>query len=283
MRLTGKKIEEILSSILGEEGLPLIRQLMGQDNISEFDLASNIKEDIKIVRRQLYILYNNNLVSFNRKKDKQKGWYIYYWTLLPDSIRFSYFKKKRELLERLKQQLEEEKQELFFVCPSNCVRLNFDQAMDFEFHCPECGELINQDNSEERVNELSKRVEILQKDMDKLLEQRKVRRKKINTRKKKIETKTKEKARKKEEKDLKKKEAAKKAAKKKVAKKKAATKKKKSVKKSPAKKKAIKKKIVKKKVAKKRVIAKKKVIKKKISKKKVLKKTVKKSKLKKKK
>ena len=262
MRLTVKKIEEILTSILGEEGLPLIRQLMAKDNISEFDLATNITEDIKIVRRQLYILYNNNLVSFNRKKDKQKGWYIYYWTLLPDSIRFSYFKTKRDLLERLKQQLEEEMQELFFVCPSNCVRLNFDQAMDFEFHCPECGELINQDTSEEKINELKKRVDLLQEDLDKLLEERKVRRKKINIRKKAIEAKIKDKVKKEVKKTIKK------VTKKNVTKK--------PVKKSS--KKDIKNKIVKKKVAKNKV-AKKKVIKKKITtNKKVTKKTISKKK-----
>ena len=34
MRLTQKKIEEILVKILGEEGLPLIRELIGKENIS---------------------------------------------------------------------------------------------------------------------------------------------------------------------------------------------------------------------------------------------------------
>ena len=31
----------------------------------------------------------------------------------------------------------EEQKELFYVCPKRCVRLNFDQGMDYEFHCPE--------------------------------------------------------------------------------------------------------------------------------------------------
>src|SRR3989338_453753 len=84
MRLTPKKIEEIIVGILGESGIPLIKELMGKDNISEFDLATKTKQDIKVVRRMLYVLHNNNLVGFTRKKDKQKGWYIYYWTLIPE-------------------------------------------------------------------------------------------------------------------------------------------------------------------------------------------------------
>ena len=150
MRLTTNKIKEVIIGILGEESLPLIDQLSGKENVSEFELATKTKKDIKIIRKMLYLLYNNSLVSFIRKKDKNKGWYIYYWTLLPEGIKFLYIKKKKELLQKLARQLEEESKELFFICPNKCVRLNFDQGMDFEFHCPECGQLINQDSSDRK-------------------------------------------------------------------------------------------------------------------------------------
>src|SRR3989339_1331725 len=113
MRLTTKKVEEILVNLLSEEGLPLIRELAGKFNISEFDLASKTKKDIKIIRKMLYLLYNHNLVGFTRKKDKQKGWYIYYWTLLPESIRYNYIKRKEETLELIKQQIIGEEKELY--------------------------------------------------------------------------------------------------------------------------------------------------------------------------
>ena len=159
MRLTVNKIKEVMVSILGEEGLPLVDQLSGKENVSEFELATKTKKDIKVVRRILYILYNHSLVSFIRKKDKNKGWYIYYWTLLPEGIRFMYVKKKRELLQKLQTQLEEELKELFFVCPNKCVRLNFDQSMDFEFHCPECGQLITQDSTQQKIVEIKRQVQ----------------------------------------------------------------------------------------------------------------------------
>jgi transcription initiation factor TFIIE subunit alpha len=164
MRLTPKKIEEIMLGIIGEEGMPLIRELFGKENISEFDLANKTKKDIKIIRKMLYILYNNNLVGFTRKKDKIKGWYIYYWTLLPENIKFTYFKKKKEILEKLKFRLEEEQRETFFTCKSSCTRLNFDQATDFEFHCPECGELISQDETKEKIAQLEQRIAEIEED-----------------------------------------------------------------------------------------------------------------------
>lgn len=193
MRLTPKKIEQILVVILSEDGLPLIKELMKRDNTSEFDLATKTKKDIKIIRKQLYILYNHNIVEFTRKKDQQKGWYIYYWTLLPESIRFSFFKMKRDLLERLQHQMESETKELFFVCPNNCVRLNFDQSVEFEFHCPECGKLINQDDSKEKIAILKQKITETEEELKGLQERRKVRRRETNERRKVVKARKKEK------------------------------------------------------------------------------------------
>lgn len=184
MRLTQKKIEEIIVGILGEGGTPLVKELYAKENVSEFDLASRTKSDIKVIRKLLYILYNHNLVGFTRKKDKIKGWYVYYWTLLPESVRYSYIKRKRELKTLLEQRLEEEKKELFFSCPTHCVRLNFDQAVNFEFHCPECGELAQQEDSQDRIADIKKRIAELDLEIEAAIEKKKVVRKEGKERKK---------------------------------------------------------------------------------------------------
>ncbi|MBI2151848.1 hypothetical protein HYU21_03935 [Candidatus Woesearchaeota archaeon] len=165
MRLTRQKIEEILQGILGLESTSFIRTLSDKDNISEFELASKTKKDIKVIRRMLYFLYNHNLVTFNRKKDKIKGWYIYYWTLVPESIKYYYIKNKKEKLVHLKVLLESEKKELFYTCHAKCTRLDFDRAIEFEFHCPECGELVMQDSSEKKVQILAKEMNDAEKEI----------------------------------------------------------------------------------------------------------------------
>lgn len=156
--------------ILGEEGLSLVNQLKDKDNISEFDLAKKIKKDIKVVRKMLYVLYNYNLVGFHRKKDKEKGWYIYFWKLLPENIKFEHQKWKKELLGRLQERLEAERKELFFVCSSRCTRLNFDQALELEFHCPECGLLLDQDENEARIQEMRRKIAEIEEDFQSELE-----------------------------------------------------------------------------------------------------------------
>ena len=165
MKLTQNKINEVIVDILGSQGLNLVQELKGKENISEFDLANSLKQDIKLVRHMLYKLYNHNLVSSTRKKDKQKGWYVYYWTILPENLKYLYTKNKKVYLEKLKEKLEKEKTDQFFTCANKCVRLNFDQSMDFEFHCPECGELISQDINPKYMEQLGKQIEKLEKEL----------------------------------------------------------------------------------------------------------------------
>ena len=39
--------------------------------------------------------------------------------------------------------------------------LNFDQATSFEFKCPECGLLMNQEDNQEIIKKLEKEIELL--------------------------------------------------------------------------------------------------------------------------
>ena len=101
MSLTNKEIDTVISEVAGEDVLELVKILKGKKNISEFTLAQNAKQEINIVRNQLYRLYDSNLVSFTRKKDKQKGWYIYYWTFNANRVGDLRLSLKKKRLVRL--------------------------------------------------------------------------------------------------------------------------------------------------------------------------------------
>ena len=49
----------------------------------------------------IYKLYHADLVEFTRKKDKTKGWYIYYWTFKLKQIRAKSREIKKIRLEKL--------------------------------------------------------------------------------------------------------------------------------------------------------------------------------------
>jgi transcription initiation factor TFIIE subunit alpha len=163
MKLSNKLIDEVISEVAGEDVLPLVKALKNKKNVSEFVLAGNIKQEINVTRNMLYRLYNSNLVSFIRKKDKKKGWYIYYWTFNPKMVKYLASITKKKRLEKLKERLEREKKGDFFACQNQCIRLDFEQATDFEFKCPECGSLLDQEDNREKIKKLEKEIKKLEK------------------------------------------------------------------------------------------------------------------------
>lgn len=165
MKLSNKILEDVITEIAGKDVLPLVKALKNKKNVSEFKLAESIKQEINITRNMLYRLYKFNLVSFIRKKDKVKGWYIYYWTFKNKNIKHIALDIKKKRLQQLKERLEREKDGQFYMCSMQCMRLNFDQAVDFQFKCPECGGLMEFDNNKEKINEIEKEIKQIEKEI----------------------------------------------------------------------------------------------------------------------
>lgn len=165
-KATGNLIEDVVSNVVGEDVLPLVKALKNKVNVSEFKLASSIRREINLTRNMLYRLYDHNLVSFMRKKDKKKGWYIYYWTFNIKRIKYLAEDLKRKRLEKLQERLQREQTTQFFSCKNNCIRLSFDQATDFEYKCPECGELLNQEDNTAKIENIKTEIAELEKALE---------------------------------------------------------------------------------------------------------------------
>ena len=101
----GKIVDDVVTELVGEDVLPLVKILKTKKNVSEFKLASSIRKEINLTRNMLYRLYDHNLVSFMRKKDKKKGWYIYYWTFDLKRVKYLVDDLKKKRLERLQERL----------------------------------------------------------------------------------------------------------------------------------------------------------------------------------
>ena len=164
-KLTSKEIDDLIINLIGEEVLPLVGQLKNKVNVSEFKLAEYLNITVNQVRNMLYRMHQHNLVTFIRKKDKKKGWYIYYWTMNETYLREALLNFMKRKLEDFKQKLEKEMIGNYFICPNKCTRLALEQAMEQEFHCQECGELMQQqdnsrtiDNIKTRINELMEEI-----------------------------------------------------------------------------------------------------------------------------
>lgn len=165
-----KEIEYIVNETFGPEAMPIADYLNGKYNISEFVIAKDLNIEIHRVRQILYKLLEDNTVIFTRRKDKEKGWYICYWSMNEEEVPYIIRKIKTNKLNKLKQRLNQETTEEFFMCKNACTRMNFDDAYELNFKCPDCGEIMNQQSNERTVEFLRNSIKELEIELEKPIE-----------------------------------------------------------------------------------------------------------------
>ena len=168
MNVPDKVIESIILEIGNLNLLPLVNILKDKDNVSEFKLAEKLNTTVNIVRNLLYRLQEFNLVSFTRKKDKKKGWFIYFWTL--DKKKFFQLgvSLKVNHTGTLTKRLDREKNQMFYICEDKCVRLDSTSAIEHSYSCPECGKLIVEKNNSREVTMIEKKMKELESEIQEI-------------------------------------------------------------------------------------------------------------------
>lgn len=140
----------------GEPGWIVVDYLRGRENISEFKIEEDTGIEIHLVRSILYKLNGENLVTYMRKKDPVKGWYISYWTTNTKRFKEVFEKMQFARMDKLKEKLQKEQEyrDGLYICPNLCSRLPFDIAMDYSFKCQECGSVLNQQDNSRTIENL---------------------------------------------------------------------------------------------------------------------------------
>ena len=165
-RKRNKELMKFAEEIGGEEAIEVIKALEKKGEATDEELAEVTGIRVNTVRKILYSLYDNQLAEFRRTRDKDTGWYYYYWRLetkrLPEIIKA----KKMQELKKLKEVLDEETREIYYHCGTpGHPRLTFDEAMEYEFRCPLCGEMLMQYDNTEIVKELQEKIKKLEKEL----------------------------------------------------------------------------------------------------------------------
>lgn len=163
---------DLLKAYVGEDVAKVIRELGQKKDYSEFKLAEALGKEVNETRNLLYKLYSSNLASFIKKKDNKIGWYIHYWTFHEDGVNAFLLNEKKARLEALKEFVSKENTGSLFSCTNVCVGVDFDRAFELSFRCPECGELLNQENNSGKVKVWSEEIAALEKGIG-LLERQK--------------------------------------------------------------------------------------------------------------
>ena len=164
--LENPTIFELLNQIAGEHGY-LVAKTIFSEELTDDEIAKRTNIRLNLVRRILYDLYDNRVVSYRRVRDESSGWYIYYWKVEPARALAYVNANRAQLLQKLEEQLEKEKNTMYFTCGNNCPKMTLDEAADYDFKCVKCkGKLEPYDNSAV-ITSLENKVQTLREQLTK--------------------------------------------------------------------------------------------------------------------
>jgi len=160
--VVSEEVRAVIQEIAGDEAVAIIEALTSFEEALDEQIVGKTGIKLHNVRKALYRLFEHNIVSYRRVRDKEAGWFKYYWRLNRTSLAILVKMKKKAVLNKLKERLDYEKTHMFFTCVKGCpIRITFEEATEHNFTCPLCGaQLQHQDNSkiirvlEKKVNEI---------------------------------------------------------------------------------------------------------------------------------
>ena len=154
-----KDIQETVENTI----IPIINALMdGIETDEEIAAKTGIK--LNIVRKILYKLYDLKIANYKRSKDPETQWYTYSWKFDEEELVKQINEECEEELAELNATLENEENNMFFVCPQGHVRYNFDTASDEEFLCV-CGEELEFQDNSDIIKQIKESIKLTKSDL----------------------------------------------------------------------------------------------------------------------
>lgn len=157
-------LKKVVENIAGPTAVKIVDLLYDKKDINEFLIAKKLGLTINQTRNLLYKLSHIGIISSIRKKDKRKGWYIYFWT-------FDVMKSLEVLEESINKEMSDLKSQLagkqtrrFYRCKTCNREVNEEFALLNNFVCLECGEVYGLADNASSIEEVSKQIAKLEKD-----------------------------------------------------------------------------------------------------------------------
>ena len=178
-----KLLKSLIEELAGVNSSIIVDILADKRDVNEFLIAKKMSLTINQVRNILYKLSAEGLVSFIRKKDKRKGWYIYFWTL---DIEKCLIRLEQELIKKievLKSHLSGRELKRFYVCKSCNIEVSEETALSHDFTCEECAEVYELSNNENPIKEIKLKIIRTERDLKTVQEELSLIREKENKKK----------------------------------------------------------------------------------------------------
>ena len=166
MKCPVEVLRMVVNRQIGEDALELVELLKKKGEMSEFIIAKALKEDINSVRNKIYRLQKFNLVKYTKKKDAEKGWYVYFWSIMPEKFMHIYKTFMNDEIKKLEEKINSKKDKEFFTCKNQCTIIDYEDGPNSNYMCPECGEPLVLYDAKKEIELMKKDIESLKKSMD---------------------------------------------------------------------------------------------------------------------
>ncbi len=135
-----------------EKALIIFKALLASSEdsgLSDEDISLKMGYKQSDVRRILRTFYAYKLARYRRGKHPETGATRFYWYVDINLLNTVLLWRKKMVLEKLKHRLKYEEENYFYRCPRDKTRYTFEEAYSYEFICPKCGSVLEEDDNTE--------------------------------------------------------------------------------------------------------------------------------------
>lgn len=168
--LKREDVKELLENIGGPDAERIIRRLPSTKYRSEFELADDVNMHVNSVRSILYNFYERKMVDYTKKRDPQKGLYIYSWKLFLPKVKQALVRLKKKQVEDLEHKLVEEGEQNHFKCTECGTTYTYEQALNDQFSCPYDDAHLKMVDRQKEVRKIKRKKRKLEREIKKLEE-----------------------------------------------------------------------------------------------------------------
>ncbi len=151
-------LNELIERVAGEVGL-ILYSLRIEGEFTDDQLALELGIEINEIRRALFALYEIGLAEYRRRRDDETGWMEYYWRINYEKAAEVVKRELEKTKKKLEEKLEMETSTIYYICPNMCVKVSYDEAMEYNFTCPRCGNMLEYLDCSEAIEKVREEIE----------------------------------------------------------------------------------------------------------------------------
>ena len=189
--LSLSQLNDIIIKLTDETTVKVLNVLLDQKEIIDEEIVNILNEEIerayeplnedeeqliprialKEVRKSLYKLNERSLARYRRVRDKETGYFVYFWTPIWERIRDLIISRRKMSLKKLSQRLDYEQRNLLYVCDEGHTPVTFSDAFELGFICTTCEKELSQKDNAKTIRFLEQKIKILNEELKTGLEE----------------------------------------------------------------------------------------------------------------